>query len=261
MFRAFANNELTKLVILPAILLLAISSARVVGAETKIRVLFIGNSLTFANDLPGLIAQLAQARRHIMEYDMSAPGGYRFSQHASDPNTLKKINAGNWDFVVLQEQSQLPAFSEEQVKRDVYPFAARLCHMIRKANPHVKIVFYETMAKKNGDPQNLALSPELATYAGMQKRLNYSYGVMARANKALLAPVGLAWADSRREHPSLELYADETHPNQTGTYLAACVFYSVFFRESPAGLPAPASLDEETALTLQKTAGTYSNIF
>ena len=95
----------------------------------------------------------------------------------------------------------------------------------------------------------------------MQKRINYSYGVMARANKALLAPVGLAWADSRREHPSLELYADETHPNQTGTYLAASVFYSVFFRESPVGLPHPDSLDESTALILQKTADTYSNIF
>ena len=220
-----------KLFILPLILLLALSAARAAGAETKTRVLFIGNSLTFANDLPGMIVQLAKSRNHVMEYEMNAPGGYRFSQHASDPNTLAKINEGNWDFVVLQEQSQLPAFSEEQVKRDVYPFAARLCRIIRKANPRVKIVFYETMAKKNGDPQNLAISPELATYAGMQKRINYSYGVMARANKALLAPVGLAWADSRREHPSLELYADETHPNQTGTYLAASVFYSVFFRD------------------------------
>ena len=45
------------------------------------------------------------------------------------------------------------------------------------------------MAGKNGDALNAARFPELATYGGMQTKLNQSYSYMAIANKAALAPV------------------------------------------------------------------------
>ena len=227
---------------------------KVSSGESKTRVFFIGNSLTSINNLPGLIVQLAKSRQHVMEYEMAAPGGYRFSQHAVDPATARKIKEGKWDFVVLQEQSQLPAFSKEKVQSEVYPYAKNLCASIRKANLRTHIVFYITMARKNGDPQNLAFSNELATYGGMQQRINHSYLAMARNNSASIAPVGQAWAAVRTQQPSLELYADEAHPNQTGTYLAACVFYGVFFQDSPVGLPCPLSLNKQNALALQKAA-------
>lgn len=223
------------------------------GENPKIRVLFLGNSLTFVNDLPGMTAQLAGSRHYSLECDMYAPGGYRFSQHAADQAALKKISAGGWDFVVLQEQSQMPAFSQEQVQRDVYPYAKKLCDVIRATNPQARIVFYGTMARKNGDRENIRVSQELGTYEGTQKRLDRSYSAMARDNRALLAPVGQVWEVARAERPSLNLYADDVHPNQAGTYLAACVFFSVFSGESPVGAWRPAQLDSKVALYLQET--------
>lgn len=222
------------------------------GENSKIRVLFIGNSLTFINNLPEMTAQLAKSRHYVLEYDMYAPGGYSLSQHASDPAALRKINDGRWDFVVLQEQSQMPAFSQEQVQREVYPYAKRLCEVIRAANPQAHIVFYATMARKNGDSENISVSAELETYGGTQKRINRSYLTMAQDNRALLAPIGQAWEEVRENRPAIDLYADDVHPNQTGTYLAACVLFSVFFRESPIGISHPSFLDSKVALYLQE---------
>jgi hypothetical protein len=214
-------------------------------------ILFIGNSLTFVNDLPRQVAKLAEARGHAVKCEMYAPGGYHLSQHVADPQALKLIKSRKWDIVVLQEQSQVPAFSEEQVKRDVYPYAKKLCALIRAASPKARIVFYQTMAKKNGDPSNIGVAKELATYEGMQKRIDRTYRALALANGAELAPVGEVWKEVRSARPSLELYSDETHPNLNGSYLAACVFYQVIFGENPDHLPHPSQIDNQTALFLQ----------
>lgn len=213
--------------------------------------LFIGNSLTTANNLPGMIQELAQARNHILRFSVYAPGGYKFYQHASDAVLLEKIKAGGWDFVILQEQSQMPGFSQMQLKKDVYPYAKKLVSYIRKYNPDVQIIFYMTMARKNGDPDNSHISKELGTYEGMQKRINKSYINMAKENRALVAPVGKVWLRLREEEPDLELYADNVHPNKTGSYVAACVFYRVIFDENSVGLPALKGVGQEVVRKIQ----------
>jgi hypothetical protein len=218
------------------------------AAAKEVRVLFVGNSLTFANDLPGLTAGLAKARNINMAYEMHAPGGYTLAQHAGDPRLLKKINKGTWDLVVLQEQSRMPAYPWAQT--EVFPHARTLSRLIRAANPRAQIAFYMTMAKKNGDKANPDF-PELATYAGLQRKLAAAYGRMSEENQGFIVPVGLAWAKVRAQKPGLGLYADEVHPNLAGTYLAACVFYAVLFKDSPVGLPPPPGLDGETAIYLQ----------
>jgi hypothetical protein len=216
----------------------------------KIHVLFVGNSLTSANDLPKIIAELAKSRKIIIEYDMHAPGGYTFSQHATDPALQEKIRQGNWDFVVLQEQSQMPAYPN-QVEMTVYPYAKKLCQLIRQANPKARIVFYMTMARKNGDTEYAKNFPAVGTYAGMQKNINTSYLHMAQQNHSLLAPVGIVWQNVRLNKPMIELYGDDKHPNITGSYLAACVFYALLFKDSPVGLPHPKGINDADALYLQ----------
>ncbi len=219
-----------------------------------IRILYIGNSLTYVNDLPGMIKILAESRGHNIVYDVYARGGRKLVQHASDPGVLKKIREQPWDFVVLQEQSQTPAFSQRQVEKEVFPYAKKLTELSKQAHPKTRIVFYMTMARKNGDPGNAHVSPELGSYKGMQQRINRSYLKMARDNQALVAPVGMAWEDVRTQRPDINLYADDVHPNMTGTYLAACVFYATFFQASPMGLPSPKNVPPGTAAFLQKMA-------
>jgi len=223
-----------------------------IPAVPKLRVLFVGNSLTFVNDLPALTAGLAKARNSKMEYEMYAPGGYTLAQHSADAALLGKINEGNWNYVVLQEQSQIPAFPWAETQ--VFPFARKLSQTIRDANPGVKVAFYMTMARKNGDAQNGKYFPEVGTYAGMQKKLNEAYTRMALENQGVLVPVGEVWEKVREQDPALDLYGDEVHPNQAGTYLAACVFYAVLFADSPVGLPHPPQIGDYAAETIQKLA-------
>ena len=70
----------------------------------------------------------------------------------------------------------------------------------------------------------------------MQKRINQTYSNLAEENQALIAPIGKVWERVRSENPTIELYADESHPNLTGTYLIACVFYATFFQDDVADL-------------------------
>ncbi len=218
----------------------------------KVHVLFVGNSLTHVNDLPGMIVELAASRHILVEYDMYAPGGYTLFQHASAPALRDKINKGIWDFVVLQEQSQRPAFMDQWLEAQVFVHARKLGQMIKASNPQARVVFYVTMAKKNGDPMNAVNIPETGTYEGMQKRINAGYVRMAEQNHGLLAPVGFVWKNVRVNRPEVNIYADDTHPNLAGTYLAACTFYSVLFKDSPMGLPHPKGIDDELAKYLQK---------
>ena len=78
-----------------------------------------------------------------------------------------------------------------------------------------------------------------------------------------MAPVGNVWAQVHRLDPLFDLYhADGRHANPVGSYLTACVFYSVLFKTSPQGLPGIlhgegkklVSLDEQQALFLQTAA-------
>jgi hypothetical protein len=229
------------------------------GGKRGLRVLFVGNSLTYQNDLPGMIAALAKSRGHDMQYEVYAPGGYRLSQHASDPKLLEKIDRGSWDVVVLQEQSQMPAVPRDRLEREVYPFARRLSQRVRAASPRARVAFYQTMAKRNGDAQFFPDIPEMKTYEGMQERINAAYAEMAKDNRGLLVPVGLVWKEARAKRSGLGLYADDTHPSLVGTYLAACVFYAVLFESSPVGAAHPPSVEDATATFLQTiTSATLS---
>jgi hypothetical protein len=246
-------------VVLAMMLCLVLPSCHATGASDagtgpRLHVLFVGNSLTSQNDLPGMIAALARSRGRDLQYEVHAPGGYRLSQHASDPRLLEKIDRGSWDVVVLQEQSQMPGVPRERLEREVYPFARVLSDRIRAASPRAKIAFYATMAKRNGDAQFFPNVPEMGSYAGMQRRINASYAEMAKDNRGLLVPVGSVWEKARAEKPAIELYADETHPSLPGTYLAACVFYAVIFEHSPVGASHPRGIDDATAALLQKIA-------
>ncbi|MFA6059276.1 MAG: PKD domain-containing protein [Taibaiella sp.] len=208
-------------------------SCNMYAADT-LRVLFIGNSYTAVQNLPQVVSRLASAGGDSLYYQVNAPGGYTLQQHSTDNATLSYIAQGNWDFVVLQEQSQLPSFNDGQVATAVYPYAHKLDSLIHHYTPCAKTVFYMTWGRKNGDASNCAVWPPVCTYDGMDSLLQLRYTIMAADNIALISPVAKLWHYLRDNSPSLELYqADESHPSPAGTYAAALSFYSLFFGKNP----------------------------
>lgn len=200
-----------------------------------LRVLFIGNSYVTVNNLPDVISKIASSSGDSVYYEVSAPGGYTLEQHSTDPNTLSLIAQGNWDFVVLQEQSQRPSFEESQVAAEVYPYARKLDSLIHDAmGDCARVMFYMTWGRKNGDASNCAFWPPVCTYQGMDSLLQLRYITMAENNHAFISPVAKVWRNLRSSAPGIELYqADESHPTAAGTYAAAMSFYTMLFRKNP----------------------------
>lgn len=201
--------------------------------QTK-SVLFLGNSYTYVNNLPQLTATLAASVGDSLVYDSNTPGGYTLEGHSTNATSLNKIMQGNWDFVVLQEQSQRPSFPLGQVQNDVFPYATFLDSVINANNMCAETMFYMTWGRKNGDASNCAAWPPVCTYQGMDSLLNLRYRMMADDNDAVVSPVGEVWKYIRNNFPTIELYStDESHPSVAGSYAAACCFYSAIFRKDP----------------------------
>jgi hypothetical protein len=233
-----------------------IASIPAANAKT-VRALFIGNSYVATNNIPNILKSIAISTGDELVYDAVTPGGTTFMAHCANPATISRIAEGNWDYVVLQEQSQMPAFPDEQVATEVYPYARQLDSLVKLYNPCGKTMFYMTWGRKNGDAANCPFFPPICTYDGMDSMLHHRYTTMAEDNNALLAPVGAAWHYLRDEHPDIELYvADESHPSYAGSYLAACTFYAMMFQKSPMMASYGGSLSSPVATIIRQAVAT-----
>ena len=207
--------------------------------EQTIKVLFIGNSYTYVNNLPSLLTQLAAStsKPKTLETQMLALGGATLKTHWDNENALEVLKQGSWNYVVLQEQSMLPIIEPETM----YHYARLFDAEIKKAGADT--VFFLTWARQN--------TPEA------QRNLTDAYMNITRQLDAVVAPVGIAWQKAREEDSNISLYdADGSHPNLLGSYMAACVFYGILYNESPVGSTSYQSLgiSESQASFIQRIA-------
>ena len=238
-----------------AILLLFPAFFYAQGVQKKIKVLFLGNSYTYVNNLPQLVYNIALANGDTLVFDSNLIGGYTLNNHFNDALSLSKINAAGWDFLVLQAQSQEPSFPPAQVNAQTLPYALKLDSAFKQNNPCATTVFYETWGRKYGDASNCGAYPPVCTYTGMQDRLKQSYKNFAFSCQGVMAPAGEAFRASIAANPSLELYdPDQSHPSINGSYLAAAVFYETLFRKSVSGNTFNPGLAVNTLTFLQQTA-------
>lgn len=221
----------------------------------KKNVLFIGNSYTYVNNLPDIFKKLALSGGYDVTVDSSAFGGYTLLQH-SDPAdrygkiTLNKIKSKKWDFVILQEQSQHPAYAN--LRENMYAGARKLDKVIKSNNS--KPVFLLTWGYKNGDKLNSNVE-STQTFEGMQEQLNIGYEAISKELSDDISPVGIAWLNVKKKYPNINLWAnDDSHPSKEGSYLAACVMYASLFKKSPVGLKYTFNIPVKTAALLQKAA-------
>lgn len=220
--------------------------------QMNLNVLFIGNSYTYVNDLPGTLVQLANAMGDQMNVDSKTNGGYTFQMHSQDPITYQKIHAQVWDYVVIQGQSQEPSFPYQQVNSQSLPYAQQISDSVYSAQPCGQVNYFMTWGRENGDPQWDSIN----TFHKMNDRLRDAYLRIADSSLASVSPVASAWRYIRETQPSIQLYAgDGSHPSLAGTYLAASVFYvSLFQKAISPNLSYTAGLDAITAQLLVDAA-------
>ena len=222
-------------------------------------VLFLGNSYTSVNDLPGTISGLLADSGKTMTYASNTPGGHCFFQHVENTVSLGLIRQGGWDFVVLQEQSQLPSIDFYRYST-MYPAATRLRDTIMRYNPCAQVVFYMTWGWRDGGQQcedygqGLYCSADFTDFDHMQDTMTRAYCEIAERLQSRVAPAGEAWRTARHESGCELFGADGNHPSMLGTYLTACTFYATLWDESPMALPHPASISDDEAQQLQNAA-------
>lgn len=213
------------------IAILLFLSQTTVSAQISRKVLFLGNSYTYVNNLPQLIADAALSVGDTLIFDSHTPGGYKLVQHSADAISQSKIAAGGWDYVVLQGQSQEPITDEN----NFYTGAVNLKNQIKQYNPCAVPLLYMTWGRKNGDALNCPNIPVMCTYEGMDTTIKRDYLTIADWYRMEVSPVSVVWKYLRNNHPNINLYlADESHPSAEGSYAAACCFYAAIFKKNPA---------------------------
>ncbi len=184
------------------------------------RVLFIGNSYTYYNG--GIYSHVDNMiEESHPEFDFIAEeitfGGYTLENHYNNDETINSIRSGEWDLVILQEQSTRPVDNPELM----YQFARLLDFEITSYGGNTG--FFMTWAREI----NPAMIDDLAA----------AYNYIGQELDAVVSPVGRAFQKAIEEDPLIDLYSgDGSHPSQEGTYLASCVFYSIIMNESPEGI-------------------------
>ncbi len=212
----------------------------ILAADPDITVLFIGNSHTHVNDVPGSVVELAAANGVIVDVEVIAPGGYTLRRHAADANVQAALASGDYDVVVIQEQSQKPAHHSDFI-RETAPAADA---MARTANASdTRIVYYQTWGRRDGD-----LYTGHATFGEMQSALTNAYDTLATDTGGTVAPVGETWRYVRDVAPHIELFdADGNHAAAPGSYLAAIVLTETIVEIDLVEAPAVGSIDDDLA--------------
>lgn len=203
------------------------------------RILLVGNSYTYGNNgLNSHLQALINAAEPTWNVNVSicAAGGYTLQNHYNDPNTIGMINTGNWDLVIMQEQSSRPVTDPQLF----YQYATQLNQVINQAG--ALSGFFMTWAYQN--------NPE------MYLPLRNAYQYIGACLDAIVAPAGTAFYNASQMPNAPNLYdSDNSHPNIYGTYLTACTMLAKIWNINPIGNSyLPATIEPRTAELLQTIA-------
>ena len=207
--------------ILLIFILVSISQFSFAQKESNQKILFVGNSYTYFWNLPQHVAAMAESQKVDLTTQQSTAGGASLGHHWRGERgleTINKIKDGKFDAVILQDHSRRSIDHPDSLML----FGKQFGDLIKRsgAQPYL----YMTWARE-WDPY-------------MQATITKKYIELAEKINARIVPVGPAWQRARALRPQLNLYdEDGSHPNPTGTYLSACVFYGVLTNQTPVGLP------------------------
>jgi hypothetical protein len=200
----------------------------------NLRVLFIGNSLTSANDLPHMVQALANAAGKTMQIESVIIGGANLEDHWNDGGAQRAIASQRWSVVVLQQgPSSLP---ESRVH--LRTWTKKFDELIRKAGGRTALYM---------------VWPEQERSAFFDD-VRDSYSIAAQDVKGIFFPAGEALRAAQRRDPRAPLFSsDGFHPTVAGTYAAALSIYGVLYRQAPQGLPAQLRLANGQVVTVPQT--------
>ena len=178
--------------------------------EPDYKLLFVGNSLTYTNNLPGLVKDAAKERDITIETRMLAYPNYAIIDHWADGQVQILIESKEYDYVIIQQGPSSQQEGYRWLLNNGAEYAA-LC-----ADNDAKLAYYMVW-------------PALEFYHTFDKVIA-NYSAAARANNAILCPVGQVWKDYQDQTNDFSYYGpDDFHPSLKGSKVAAQVIANSLF--------------------------------
>jgi hypothetical protein len=203
------------------------------GLADGARVLFVGNSLTFVNDLPGMVRAIAAQAGRRLETTAVTQADASLEDQFDTGDAQREIAKGYAIVVLQQGPSALPSSQ------------ADLAKWTR--------TFNTTIRAAGGRPALYMVWPETARLDVFDD-VRRSYSNAAMAVDGMFLPAGESWRAAWAIDPELALYgSDGFHPSELGTYAAALTIFSELFRQTPQDLPATLPLPGGRLLALDPT--------
>lgn len=211
--------------------------------NAQVRILFIGNSLTYVNNLPGMVKALSDSiGAPSTQTAAVAFPDFALEDHWNSGQARTALEQGGWTHVIMQQGPSALPESRQNLLQWVVPFD-------------------QAIRQQGGQPGMYMVWPSSARDFDFD-RVSETYRLAAEAINGTLFPAGEAWRAAWRRDGSLQLYGgDGFHPSVMGTYLAAITITAIIHQRSPVGMPGSlripegtVSLPAELALLLQESA-------
>lgn len=201
------------------------------AAVPPLRVLFIGNSLTYTNDLPWMVESMSAVGDRRVQTAMIAGPNYGLEDLWHDAKVREAIGSRSFDVVVMQQgPSALPASRAELVK-----WSKTLAAAIREGG---------------AEPALFMVWPSLDR-AFDRQRVSESYRVAANDCGCRLLAAGNAWQSAWKKNGRLGLYgADGFHPSREGSWLSALVIWAKLTGEDPERAPSTITMRDGSVVTI-----------
>lgn len=190
--------------------------------EGEVRVLCIGNSFTYYNGCDAMLADIAASQGLRLQIGKHLKGSQTLGMHLKLENTLKAIEAGGYDFALLQEQSITPAKYSRDGYLQTYDDLKSMIRLIKTYSPDAVIILERTWSYPGSQAGGFG------TMEDLDRHLERGTKKMARKAHIRRSPIGNAFNAVRKERPDIVLLdPDEVHQSPEGAYLKACVNYLV----------------------------------
>jgi lysophospholipase L1-like esterase len=192
------------------LLLSLVASTWTSAQNTETNILFVGNSLTYANDLPGLVEAVAAKQGIAVANTMVAFPNYAIEDHWNDGEVQELIANGAYDFVILQQGPS----SQPNGRKMLMDYGAK----------------FKTICDKHGAQLSFYMVwPSLNYYSTFEGVIT-NYRDAAEFNDAILCPVGEVWKAFIDAEKNYDYYGpDGFHPSVKGSQVAAEVIVQSLF--------------------------------
>ena len=229
----------------------ACHSATAPSPADDTRVLFVGNSLTYTNDLPATVESIARSAGVKMSVESVTGGGLALIDHLTgSTDAERRIKRGGWSVIVLQQG----------------PTTIGLC---RDSLVLWSQMFQQLAKDVNADVALFMTWPALGVSPGGFDEVRTSYQQAAFATQGIFLPAGEAWRSAMRTDPTLQPFgSDNFHPSALGSYLAALTIFERLSGVDARSLPPTAfvgasalPMSESTVRLLQNAAHEANALF